>query len=111
MSVTLAPSTRVPAPLRDALAEFGRPVNGHRPVPRLMLDREGWQALARRLAATPSWALIGLWGEPARIHAALLDEADGATAVVSLDCPEGRFPSLGGVRPGAIRLERAAQDL
>jgi len=42
---------------------------------------------------------------------ALLDEAAGDIAVVSLECPEGRFPSLGARHPPALRLERAIRDL
>lgn len=81
-----------------------------RPWPRWRLSREQWQALAARLADN-DWALLALWGEPAAVHAAFYDEAADAIAVASLDCPDRRFPSLGKVRPGAIRMERAVQDL
>ena len=54
-----------------------------------------------------SWTLLGLWGERGAVHMALLDEAPSEIAVVSLDCPDGRFPSVGARHPPAIRLERA----
>jgi Ni,Fe-hydrogenase III large subunit len=40
---------------------------------------------------------------------ALLD--NGTVAVLSLDCPEGRFPSIAARHPPAIRPERAIADL
>ena len=42
---------------------------------------------------------------------ALLDEGAADIAVITLECPEGRFPSVGLVHPPAIRLERAIHDL
>lgn len=107
--------------LADFAARFGQPVEGHRPWPRFTLGPEGWEALIAALAET-GWRLAGLWAETGQVHAALVDEAavgeagsagTAATPVAafSLACPDGRFPSLSGVRPGAIRLERAIQDL
>jgi len=92
------------------LARIGRPVPGHRPWPRHVTDRAGWLTLIERLGVS-DWSLLGLWGEPAAVHAAFRADAAGEVAVVSLLCPEGRFPSLSAVRPAAIRLERAACDL
>jgi Ni,Fe-hydrogenase III large subunit len=42
---------------------------------------------------------------------ALLDEAAGSMAVVTLPCPSGHFPSIGQRHSPAIRLERAIRDL
>ena len=42
---------------------------------------------------------------------ALLDEDAGDIGVVSLECPDGRYPSVGLLHPPALRLERAAADL
>jgi Ni,Fe-hydrogenase III large subunit/Ni,Fe-hydrogenase III component G len=89
------------------------PVADHRPWPRVVVDEARWLHLREHLA-TAVWVLLGLWGDRSAagglsVHLALRDEgadaADGI-AVVSLPCPQGRFPSLGTVRPGAIRLER-----
>ena len=101
--------TTAPA-LLGFLAAGGEPVAEHRPWPRYRLSADGWRTLAERLA-TADWVLLGLWGEPGTVHAALIDEASGAIGVATVTCPDGRFPSLGRVRPGAIRLERAARDL
>ncbi len=57
------------------------------------------------------WSLLALWGDTAAVHVALYDPDSRAIGVASLICPDGHFPSLSGVRPGALRLERAAQDL
>src|SRR5262249_38942413 len=81
-----------------------------RPWPRYRLDRQQWRNLADRLASI-DWTLLGVWGETADVHVALLDEAAREIAVASLACPDGRFPSLASTRPSAHRLERAAQDL
>ncbi|MFO0995823.1 MAG: nickel-dependent hydrogenase large subunit [Alphaproteobacteria bacterium] len=83
---------------------------GHRPWPRWELSRARWEELRDHLPGA-DWSLLGLWAEPSAVHAAFRDDSDGAIGVVSLACPERRFPSLSTVRPSAIRLERTAQDL
>ena len=83
---------------------------GHRPWPRYHLDLAGWRALIAKLAEV-DWSLVGLWAEPGAVYACFRDDTAGSIAVASLDCPEGHFPSLSTVRPSAIRLERAVQDL
>ena len=97
-------------PLFGLLNRIGTPVEGHRPWPRYTLTREGWLALIEELAGN-AWSLLGLWGEPRAVHAAFREDLAGDIAVVSLDCPQGRFPSLSPVRPSANRLERAIHDL
>jgi len=73
------------------------------------VDIAQWQE-TRRLLAAGECTLLGLWGEPGRVHMAIL-QADAATIdLLSLDCPDG-FPSIGAVHAPAIRLERAARDL
>ena len=42
---------------------------------------------------------------------AVLDERAGEIAVVTIDCPNARYPSVGALHPPAIRLERALRDL
>lgn len=88
----------------------GAPVTGHRPWPRYRVTRDGWLQLIAELEGN-AWSLLGLWGEPNAVHAAVREDLSGDVAVVSLDCPQGRFPSLSPVRPSANRLERAAHDL
>ncbi len=81
-----------------------------RPWPRFRLSQEQWLDLATHLTIA-DWALLGLWAEPGEVHAAFCDASGGTLAVASLACAEGSFPSLAALRPGALRLERAVQDL
>jgi Ni,Fe-hydrogenase III large subunit len=81
-----------------------------RPWPRYRLNQEQWNGLVIHLTVA-DWSLLALWGDTAAVHVALYDPDSTAIGVATLDCPDGHFPSLSGVRPGAIRLERAAQDL
>jgi Ni,Fe-hydrogenase III large subunit len=97
----------------STLMEFiwkGRLVARHRPWPRAMVDAAAWNSAAVQLA-DGLWTLLGLWGEAAAVHMALLDNADGDIGVISLECPEGRYPAVGQHHAPAIRLERAIQDL
>jgi Ni,Fe-hydrogenase III large subunit len=56
--------------------------------------------------------LLGLWGESQAVHMAVADANDASRIqVLSLACPERRYPSVGRAHPPAIRLERAAADL
>jgi len=97
----------------------------HQPWPCVVVDVEAWQQAAGLLAAG-DLTLLSLWGETGRIRMALLrtrgqDDAalsDTAPAalmpavvLLSLDCADNRYPSVGRVHPPAIRLERAAHDL
>ena len=95
--------------LRNFLAA-SETIEDHRPWPRYRLSLTAWMALIARLEHA-DWALIGLWAEPREVHLALFEAASGSIAVASLPCPDGRFPSVSRHRPGAIRLERAVQDL
>ena len=97
------------ATLIETISE-GRKVEGHRPWPRFAVDAGTWNAVAARLADGQA-TLAGLWGAADGVHMAVVDVADKALAVISLDCPQGMFPSVGRVHPPAIRLERAIADL
>jgi Ni,Fe-hydrogenase III large subunit len=94
----------------DALLANGRPAPGHRPWPRAEIDKAAWRSAAEQLAAG-TLTLVSLWGDGRSVHMALRDETDHRTAVLTLACPDGHFPSVGAHHPPAIRLERAARDL
>lgn len=95
--------------LADILAT-GRPVESHRPWPRIAIDAEAWR-LAGDCLARGDLTLLGLWGDDGCVHAALLDPTTDDIGTVTLACPDGQFPSIGRVHPPALRLERAARDL
>ena len=85
------------------------PVEGHRPWPRAVVDQEGWGRAIGELVAG-RWTLSGLWGDARAVHMAVIDEA-GGIAVLTYECRDGRFPSVGAKHPPAVRLERAICSL
>jgi Ni,Fe-hydrogenase III large subunit len=88
----------------------GHEVGAHRPWPRMLVSAEGWRVATQELAAG-RLTLLGLWGEAAAVHLALHDETTGAIAVATLECPDGRFPSVARRHAPAGRLERTIHDL
>jgi Ni,Fe-hydrogenase III large subunit len=79
-----------------------------RPHPRIVVDEATWLSAARHLAAG-EWKLLSLWGEPDAVHMAL---AEGQhIGVLSLACPDKRFPSIARLHAPALRLERSIRDL
>ena len=88
----------------------GRKVPQHGPWPRVAVDASVWTFAASELAHG-RWSLLGLWGEPATVHMAIMDGQTAEIAVVSLDCPDRSFPSVGKHHPPALRLERTINDL
>ena len=88
----------------------GRQVQGHRPWPRLIVREDAWRTAAEQLAGGNA-TLLGLWGDTGAIHMAMLDEASGEKVIVTLECPDGRFPSVAARHLPALRLERAVRDL
>ena len=93
----------------DDILNSGSPVQ-QAPWPRILVDETRWQEAAQQLARG-RLVLLGLWGERAAVHMALLDEERGQVAIVSIGAASGRFPSVAAVHPPALRLERAIQDL
>ncbi len=89
----------------------GRIVAEHRPWPRMEVQADIWVETTDRLGRG-ILVLIGLWGEARAVHMAVADANDlNRIMVLSLACPDGRYPSVGRVHPPAIRLERGAADL
>lgn len=81
-----------------------------RPWPRLVVDPAQWEATGAEFAAG-HWTLVALWAEPDAVHMAVLEDGPNQIAILTLACPDGRYPSIGKVHPPAIRLERAIADL
>ncbi len=91
----------------------GRRIEDHRPWPRLLVTQETWRKIADEIAAGRA-TLLGLWanaGELYVVHMAFVDQGSTTIAVVSLECPDKTFPSVGAVHPPAIRLERTVHSL
>ena len=95
--------------LIDLMLE-GRAVEHHGPWPRAVVDRPVWNFAMSELAHG-RWSLLGLWGEPSAVHMAIIDGLTAEIAVVSLDCPDRVYPSVGLHHPPALRLERSIRDL
>ncbi|WP_298253040.1 NADH-quinone oxidoreductase subunit C [Bradyrhizobium sp.] len=95
--------------LIDVMLE-GRQVQQHRPWPRATVDASVWTFAASELAQG-RWSLLGLWGEPSTVHMAIMDGYAADIVVVSLDCPDCVYPSVGKHHPPALRLERTINDL
>jgi Ni,Fe-hydrogenase III large subunit len=100
--------TPTSAPL-DALLD-GSSLVEQRPWRRGRVDAATWRRAGVALREG-KLTLLSLWAEAAWVHVALLDEAGADIGVLSLGCPEGRYPSLGALHPPALRLERAVRDL
>ena len=98
------------------LADFlrrGKRAEAHRPWPRIIVTAEIWRDIANQLADGHS-TLLGLWGDSAgvpAVHMAVMSEAACEIAVITIECPDGTFPSVGAFHPPAIRLERAIFSL
>ena len=93
-----------------ALLDEGRLVPLHRPVPRALVHTDTW-ARATGLLAAGELTLLSIWGDPGQVHMALLDTEDHGIAVLTVQCRDGGYPSVGASHPPAIRLERAIRDL
>lgn len=92
------------------LVDRGDLIAAHWPWPRVQVDAAIWQEAVEQLA-NGLLTLLSLWGEPGTVHMALLGNDQPQVAVLSIDCPDGRYPSVGARHPPAIRLERAMRDL
>ena len=85
--------------LIDLMLE-GSGVRQHRPWPRAMVDAQLWKFAASQLGQG-RWNLLDLWGEPAMVHMSIMDEYTAEIVVVSLDCPDRNYPSVGKHHPPA----------
>jgi Ni,Fe-hydrogenase III large subunit len=96
------------AALVDRIA--GDRVEGHHGAPRIIVSEDGWRLAANELAAGRV-TLLGLWGDAGAVHMALLDQDAPALLVTTMQCADGRYPSVGALHPPAVRLERAIRSL
>ncbi|MDR3539052.1 MAG: NADH-quinone oxidoreductase subunit C [Acetobacteraceae bacterium] len=93
-----------------ALVEAGALAAAHQPFPCVAVDVATWEQAIDGLVAGET-TLLSVWGDIGRVRMALLGPDSPAIAVLSLECPDGRYPSIARLHPPAIRLERALRDL
>ena len=116
--MALGPGTRADAQGRDdslmtfiaALTEKGAKVAAHRPWPRVVVDADTWRQAVLGIAAGEA-TLSSLWSDGEAVHMALVAEPATRLLVVSLPCPDKRFPSVAATHVPALRLERTIRDL
>jgi Ni,Fe-hydrogenase III large subunit len=90
------------------IIDVGDLVTPHNPWPRVQVQEAAWQHAIDRLA-DGGLTLLSLWAEPGIVLMAVLEPPQ--VAVLSLACPNGHYPSVGGQHAPAIRLERTIRDL
>lgn len=97
---------------RKEKPESEAPGPGENPHPwaREEVDDAGWRRAAEEIAGGGA-DLLSLWSDGSNVYLAALAQGASAPHIVSLACPEGRFPSVGRLHPPALRLERAIADL
>jgi len=88
----------------------GREILQRRPWPRAVVGAHLWRFVANELAQG-RLSMLGLWGEPSMVHLAIMEEDTAEIAIVSLDCPDHNYASIGRLHPPALRLERTTHDL
>jgi Ni,Fe-hydrogenase III large subunit len=92
------------------IAKGGMKAEAHRPFSRVIVTSEGWRRAVQELVEARA-TLLGLWGDTGAVHLALIEEPSAEIVVLTLPCPDSKFPSVGALHPPAIRLERAIRDL
>jgi Ni,Fe-hydrogenase III large subunit len=78
--------------------------------PRKTVTAKAWVEAIDKLA-DGRCSLLGLWGDALKVHMATFEEKAGEIAVLTYNCKDGKYPSVGARHPAAIRLERAIRDL
>ncbi|WP_330083847.1 NADH-quinone oxidoreductase subunit C [Methylocystis iwaonis] len=86
------------------------PAASCRPWARETVDDAGWRAAIEEIAGRKA-DLLSLWSDGAHVFMAIVGRATPKIRLVSLDCPQGRFPSVGVRHPPALRQERTIADL
>lgn len=95
--------------LADILRDGVR-VEAQRPWPRVIVTPKLWRHVIGQLTEG-HLVLLGEWADGDVVHMALLDEPSASIGVVTCECVDGAFPSVGAAHLPAIRLERALRDL
>jgi Ni,Fe-hydrogenase III large subunit len=94
----------------SALANRGERVAAQRPWPRTVVNAATWRQAVLGIAAGEA-TLLSLWSDGEAAHLALHAEEATKLLVISVPCPERRFPSVAATHAPAQRLERTIRDL
>ena len=104
----MSETTHVQVRLLDVLGT-GRLVPEHRPWLRAVVSRDTWREATRSLSSG-DWALLGLWTDGEQVHMAVADQVQKEFGVLSVECRDRCFPSVGQSHPPAVRLERVIRE-
>jgi len=96
--------------LRKEEAHSPMPEPTSRPWPRKTVDEAGWTRTIEQLAKGFG-DMLGLWSDGACVYLAVYERETRALRIISYECKDARFPSVGRFHPPALRLERAIRDL
>jgi len=88
----------------------GVPVGHARGIARHVVDQGDWLLLIHELGKGAA-DLLALWSCSRHVHMLLRDRASGEFGVVTLECPERRYPSVSRLHLPALRFERTIRDL
>jgi len=94
----------------NEIVSKGEAVGHARGWPRHVVDRATWLETVAGVAAGQG-DLLGLWSDGEAVHMAVRAHAAARFVIVSLECPERRFPSVGRLHPPALRLERVIREI
>jgi Ni,Fe-hydrogenase III large subunit len=101
--------TVVVTELNESMSK-GEPVTHARGWPRHVVDPAAWLERVGHIADGRA-DMLGLWSDGEAVHMAILERSDKRIGIVTLECPDRRFPSVGRLHPPALRLERAIRDI
>ena len=96
--------------IKQSLLEDGAIVEAQRPWPRIIVNADGWRRATFAVASGRA-TLLGLWSDGEAVHFGFVEEPVRELTVVSLPCPDRRFPSVALSHAPAQRLERAIADI
>lgn len=95
--------------LRDAMSN-GRHVEQSRPWPRCVVDHTSWLRAVREISKGHG-DMLSLWSDGADVHMAILDHESLQIGIITIECPDGCYPSGAHMHPPALRFERAIRDI
>lgn len=87
-----------------------QPIESRNNPRHIVIDEAGWLRQAADLAIGHA-DMLGLWSDGAAVYLAVGQAEAHRLEILSLPCPDRRFPSVGRLHPPALRLERAIFDL